>query len=51
MFPAVVTCDVFWTPFERLKLSMVTVLTCQELTFLGKPARVNFNIMDWRAPL
>lgn len=43
--PAVVTSDVFWTPFERLKLNLFAILTCMELQFLGKPVRVNFNIM------
>lgn len=48
IFPAFITCDIFWAPFERLKLSMVIDLTCLEFRFLGKPTRVGFNIMNWQ---
>jgi hypothetical protein len=47
MVPFKVSCNIFWAPFERIKLSMIVRLAAETLHFLGKVAHVKFNIMEW----
>lgn len=46
LYPSRIKCDIFWTPFEELQTRMSIEVTAHDIKFMGKQAKVYFNILQ-----